>query len=501
MSATVVALIKLGAALGAAGASYWLGRGSSRAASAVLAACAALAVCAYFQFGRLPAGFVHRWEMFHYYVGSKYHAELGYERLYTCAAIADAEDGLAASPRRLIRDLATDGTVHAAVIAQHPETCKAHFSAARWSDFRRDVRFFRKGLGRRQWEQAQLDHGYNPPPLWTTTWGALANRVPATWSNVRWLASIDLLLMAGVLVALTTAFGWRAAALGAVFWGTQAASEVGWTGGGFVRQDWLFCAVAGIALLRLQRFGWAGAALMLAGLLRVFPALLLAAVVLVWLWRWGKERRPPRALSRFALGALVCVTLAGGASVASQGASDHRQFWSHIQLRREAIVSNHMGLRTLIAGAPLEVNSVRAPDEPHWVSQRRQRLAILSDVHRVVLVGGVLLVLAAIIQARQAWAAAALGTALIPLLLDPSNYYYSFFVLLVPLMRKQPALAVLLCVIAAGGQLLGLRFAADASRFFALSCLYVAAALFLALAFVRWPRSARFVSLHSESSI
>lgn len=500
MSATVVALIKLGTALGAAGASFRLLRGPSRAASAVLAACALVAVCAYFQFGRLPAGFVHRWEMFHYYVGSKYHAELGYERLYTCAVIADVEDGLVQSPRRVVRDLATDETVLAANVAQHPEACKSHFSAARWSAFRHDVRFFRQGLGRRAWQQAQLDHGYNPPPLWSTTWGALANAVPATWPHVRWLASIDLLLMAGVLLALGGGFGFRAAALGAVFWGAQAASEVGWTGGGFVRQDWLFCAVAGIALLRRRRFGWAGAALMAAALLRLFPALLLAAVGASLLWRWAKERTPPRALLRFAGGAALCAVLAGGASVASQGVSDHRQFWSHIQLRREAIVSNHMGLRTLFAGAPLEVKSARVANEPSWVSQRRERLELWGGAHRGVLAVSVLLVLVAVVQARQAWAAAALGTALIPLLLDPSNYYYSFFVLLVPLVRKQPALAVLLCVIAAGGQLLGLRFAADQTRFFALSCLYVAAALIVALAFVRWPRSVRVFSLLSESS-
>ena len=32
---------------------------------------------------------VHSWDQFHYYVGSKYQAELGYERLYACTAVKD----------------------------------------------------------------------------------------------------------------------------------------------------------------------------------------------------------------------------------------------------------------------------------------------------------------------------------------------------------------------------------------------------------------------------
>src|SRR6187431_715262 len=166
MSATAVALLKLATALCAAAACYRFasgaGRGTSRGASALLGLCAVLAVCAYFQFGRLPAGFVHRWELFHYYVGSKYHAELGYKRLYRCVAVADAEDGLLPNQRRMIRDLETDGVVRAASVIAEPSVCKAHFSAARWSAFTHDVRFFRRGLGRKGWEQAQLDHGYNP---------------------------------------------------------------------------------------------------------------------------------------------------------------------------------------------------------------------------------------------------------------------------------------------------------------------------------------------------
>jgi hypothetical protein len=491
MGETAVALVKLTLALCAAGACYALARGKSRGASAVLGLCALVAVCAYFQFGRLPAGFVHRWEAFHYYVGSKYHAELGYELLYRCTAIADAEDGHLPDERRVIRELATDGLVPARDVIKEPLLCKAHFSAARWSDFKHDVRFFRRGLGRKTWAQAQLDHGYNPPPLWTATWGKLVEFVPVSLRHLQLLAAGDLVLMAGVLLSLGWGFGWRTAALGAVFWGTQAASEVGWTGGGLGRQDWLFLSAAALALLRRGRFGWGGAALALAALLRVFPALLFAGAGLVWLSSWRRSGAVPSALRRLVLGAALATSIGVAVSVAHSGVADYREFWSHIQLRRAAIVNNHMGLRTLVSAAPVAVTAevVRA-DEPRWVSERRGRLKGLHVLYAGVLAGALLLVARALWQARRAWVGAALATALIPLTLDPSNYYYSFFILVVPLAVRKPTLGVLLCVVAAGGQLLSLRFTAPEARFVAFSWLYVGVSLVIALAFAHFPRLA-----------
>jgi hypothetical protein len=491
MGAAGIALVKLGTALVAVVACYRLSRGASRWASALLGLCAALSVCAYFQFGHLPAGLVHRWEMFHYYVGSKYHAELGYENLYRCTAVADAEDGLVPDARRLIRDLETDGLLHASQAVAEPQRCKASFSAGRWSAFRGDVRFFRRGLGKQAWADAQLDHGYNPPPLWTATWGELTELVPASLWHLQLLAAADVALMLGVLAALGLGFGWRVAALGAVFWGTQAASEVGWTGGGLGRQDWLFLCVAGVALLHRQKFGWGGAALACAGLLRLFPLLLLLGPALVWLARIKAREPTPLALRRFALGSALALSVGVGLSVAHSGASDYRQFWSHIQLRREAIVNNHMGLKTLLSAAPLPVAiSTHLKSEPSWVEERRARLQSLRIGHVAILAAALGLVGAALWQARRAWVGAALATVLIPLTLDPSNYYYSFFILLVPLVAQKRSLGVLLGVVAAGGQLLSLRFAAPELRFVALSWLYVGVSLVVALAFVRWPRLA-----------
>lgn len=491
MSETVLSLVKLGVALAAAAAVFVLGQRAPagdwrrRLGGGGLGVFAVVAVCAYFQFGRVSAGLVHRWEMYHYYVGAKYHAELGYERLYECAALADAENGAPPRPGRRIRDLRTDGTLLAAEVSNAPEQCKAHFSAARWSTFKSDIGFFRRGLGKR-WEQAQLDHGYNPPPLWTATWGKLAQQVPLTVRNLQLLAGLDVLLMLGVLTALWACFGRTTAALGAVFWGTQAASEFGWTGGGLGRQDWLFFAVLGVGLLRRNRNAWAGAALALSGQLRLFPLLFLVGAGLVLLARCWRERRLSGPARRLLAGAALATSIGLGVSVAHGGARDYRDFWSHIQLRREAVVNNHMGLRTLLSAAPVAAETMGS-EGPRWYAERRERLVRFDLAFKVAALALAGLVGAAICQARRAWLGVSLATALVPLLLDPANYYYSCFVLLVPLFAQRRAFGVLLCVTAAGGQLLSLRFAAPEARFVALSCLYVGVSVLSAVSLLKIP--------------
>ena len=48
--------------------------------------------------------YIHVWDTYHYYVGSKYFPELSYDRLYECASVADAEDPGAAPSRRAAQD-------------------------------------------------------------------------------------------------------------------------------------------------------------------------------------------------------------------------------------------------------------------------------------------------------------------------------------------------------------------------------------------------------------
>ncbi|HEV8548119.1 MAG TPA: hypothetical protein VGQ57_03805, partial [Polyangiaceae bacterium] len=262
-----------------------------RDANRVLLAGAMLATLVYFAPGFSRGGFVHRWEMFHYYLGAKYQPELGYERLYTCVVTVDVADAVPGARSRRVRDLRDDTlTTGERLIATSPP-CEPSFTAARWHEFRDDVRTFRRQSGtRRFWEGMGQDHGYNPPPLWTLMGGSLARLASPSLGFLTALATLDVALMVGAVALLAWGFGPRVALVSGLFWGTQAASDFAWTGGGFLRQDWLFCAVAALALSRRGRPFPAGAAFVTAALLRVFPALLGVGVA-VWMVRRVLERR------------------------------------------------------------------------------------------------------------------------------------------------------------------------------------------------------------------
>src|SRR5262249_2852575 len=152
---------------------------------------AAAAVAAYFWGGAEYAESYHPWEFFHYFLGSKYHHELGYSRLYACTAVAQSELGPAMEMEvnaRKVRNLDTNMLEPAAVSLAHPAVCKSHFTPRRWEDFKRDVSYFRESSALEYWNRMQTGHGYNPPPVWTLVGHALASLHAADASFFRILA-------------------------------------------------------------------------------------------------------------------------------------------------------------------------------------------------------------------------------------------------------------------------------------------------------------------------
>ncbi len=170
-----VSWIKAGLALGAAFLSVYeaalLARMPSprRWSKGIALALAAMSIGAYFRFGDPGASrFYHGHELFHYYLGPKYGRELGYERIYKCVAVAQAESGQVNEVlARKMMDLTTDLLVPAKTALEHPEECRDRFTPERWESFKSDVLTFRRSSNLAYWNGMQTDHGYNPPPVWT----------------------------------------------------------------------------------------------------------------------------------------------------------------------------------------------------------------------------------------------------------------------------------------------------------------------------------------------
>jgi hypothetical protein len=457
---------------------------STRVKQIVGSILAVAAVVCFFQFFHLSyKGYYHRWELFHYYMGSKYAKELSYERIYVCSAIADAETGnLKVVKHRKLRDLRVNLLVPSADYLAHPEQCKDHFTPQRWDDFKKDMIWFRNAAGNGSWwNDMQKDHGYNPPPVWTIAGHYLSMLQPANDGFFKQLAAIDVTLTALMFIAIGWAFGWRIMLVGAIFWGIQEPAPFYWTGGAFLRQDWFFLAVFAACLARKKWMFWAGFCLAYAGLLRVFPLVLWggpAVIVIAAIWRRfthkeptpdgrvlaahpfrDTERKPERKRSLrdmwdetwmrhtrlIAGGALAVAVLVPWSLHVADGTTAWKEFAHHISVHNNTPLTNHMGLKTVLATSPAgrmkysRDNRLLDPFE-RWKDDRRVHFQNLKPVfYGAVALLSVMLILACW-RIRSIWVGMSLSLIFVVSLAEATCYYYSIWILAALLIRLRPAM-------------------------------------------------------------
>ena len=344
-----------------------------------------VAALTYFNFGFFHFGnFIHDWEWTHYYVGSKYFTELSYDRLYECIAVADVEAGLRRRVElRKLTNLRTNVLESSAEIVAHPERCKQHFSPARWEAFKHDVTLLprpaeRQALGRpadrsRLQRHAGLEHRRH---------AAGQHRArPARPSSTRWPCSIRCTSRApSPWSGGPSAGGCSASAL--LVFATNFPSRFYWTGGSFLRWDWLFYTVAAICCLRKERpvLGGRGAGLrhVVAGLSRCSssPGPLLGLGYALWQDTAGSRLRGLHPVLR-GRGAghgalLVPLSLAVSGGVAAPTSASCRTPIKH----KETPLTNYMGLRTVLAWRPGEVGRLLKDERltDPWMKWKEARL-------------------------------------------------------------------------------------------------------------------------------
>lgn len=476
---------------------------STATSHGVLLGIALAAWAAWFDFGAMPAtGGVHRHDVFHYYVGAKYHRELGYSRLYACTAVAEAENGREAEVRdRKMRDLTTLRIVPAADALADPSACRARFTDDRWRAFRDDVRNFQSAMPDAKWRETQTDHGFNPSPAWTATTGMLARVVPSTDAGLRLLASLDVVLLFGAMVALYLAFGVRVAAIALILWGTQEPAKFLWIAFAMARTDWLFLVIASLALLRKGRPTLAGAALGWAAAMRVFPAIGLAGVLLAGAASPALRARFAASKRRYTAGFVATIALLLALGGAAAGASSWGEWASHIRRHTAGASSNDVGLGVIVAFSPshrVEAVQSRMPDAPSEIWQARWSAEVRAarDARKIPLralqIGLGALFVVALARARRPWLGLALAVLAAPLATDLSGYYLMLFLVAAALVPARSRLARWLFGFAASVQVLMVMpaigwFVDD--RHFALSIAYVGAAIAMAVLFAKRRRA------------
>ena len=425
--------------------------------------------------------YYHRHEFFHYYMGSKYAKELGYTRIYECTAIAEIELGrLEDVQNRDLRDLHDSliKPVKSSYVLTDPDQCKKRFTPEHWQKFKDDVVWFEANSRGDYWREMQKDHGYNPPPVWTMTGQLLSRLAPAGDGFFKLLSALDVLLNLGMVLLLGWAFGWRVMTVGTVFWAVSAPNEFYWTGGAFLRQDWLFLLVAAVALARKRRFALAGAAATWSALLRVFPAILFVGWVLAIALELFQKRSLSSSNKRLIVGSLIAAAVLVPPSMLAAGADAYPAFAKNIVSRQAAGATNRMGLETMVQHdwdrrmRFLRDDNLSDPFEV-WKRERSARLDRLKPLY-VLVIGFVFAwTLWALRRTKLLWAAVPLGLPLVVAVADPACYYYSMFIVTALLIRQCPSLGPLMLATAGGSQILHVtyfwiddRYAAEAWLFF-----------------------------------
>jgi len=293
-------------------ASYLLERSGPRyrrwfTASFTLLALASVA--GYFNFGqfRSEGGFVNPWEHFHFFLGSKYLPEVGYDGLYvaTLTAINDRYPGAIVDTE--VRDLMTFDMNTAILYFDQREAIKSRFTPERWVEFDRDVQLLSFNY---QLPMAAIlqDHGNTGSPAW-----AMAARIftgpfaagPKVLTAISFLDSILLLVTFGTV---WRAFGYRGMCIGLIVAMLTPRGYL-FLGGSILRLDWLFALGMAMSFLKLKRYKTSGAFLAWAIASKPFCALFAVTLGFNFLWAAWKTRKIIRDHIAFVVSSVVALVL------------------------------------------------------------------------------------------------------------------------------------------------------------------------------------------------
>jgi hypothetical protein len=250
-------------------------------------------------------------------------------------------------------------------------------------------------------------------------------------------------------------------AVAAVYWGCNAPGDDYFVSGAYLRLDWLFFFVLAACLCRKRWFVLAGASLVYAALLRIFPGL----AVIGWLVVAGaalvRHRRMPKHHQKMLLGGVLAAALLVPASIRVCKWEAYPNFFRHtLQVHNETPLTNHMGLRVLIAHSPFSGRAMHVKDDKLadpfevWKRMRNERYYKYRPVAWVIIAASLAFFVWVVRRVKSMWIALCLGQIFIILLSQLTSYYYAFMVITAPLTRARRQLEVPLLGLAAVSQLI-----------------------------------------------
>jgi hypothetical protein len=386
---------------------------------------------------------VHPFDMRVYFPVAKYFHELKFDGLYLASVAAYLDDDprvtTATLARQDIRDLRDHRIRHIGEIADQIEGVKTRFTPERWEEFREDMRYFRETMGVKDYLWSLTDHGGNATPVWIFVARLLFAHAKASDATLIATGLLDPLLLAILFVVVARTFGIRTMLVSIVVFGATDFYMFGsnWAGA-TLRDDWMVAVGLGACALKKERWALGGALLAYGALIRAFPALATAFLVVpallyaVETYR-EKKRLPSREelrelakpLGLALLGAAATVAVLFLVTTAAFSLSTWSLWLAKVKTLSKDAHLNHVGLRTLIMFDP--DNRVGAGGS--WQDIQNATYLARRPLYGagVALFGG-LAVLSC--RKKRLEQAALFGLFLIPILFYPANYYCHYIFLL-----------------------------------------------------------------------
>ncbi len=251
-------------------------------------------------------------EFAHYYIGAKYHRELGYFGIYDAYLKALMEihnsDSLL-TYIRAVRNLEDIGYMS-------PDKSLKRFAnqrwrPERWREFVADVRFIDKKLAEnpqksvlQHWSTIMVDHGYNPPPTYTAYVLPLANLIGLNERNLTILCAFDIIFVAAIFTLIYLIAGLDAMVLSFVFF-VSARDMLSYTTWSLFRFDWMFALALAFWMMKKEKFLISGIFWAISSLLRIFPAYMMFFAVIICLIIYRNNSKNLRKLGKFVLGLII----------------------------------------------------------------------------------------------------------------------------------------------------------------------------------------------------
>ena len=272
----------------------------------------------YFYLSRTP-NWVHRWDLFHTLITTRYFDELGYFGLYDGAITIDAETNRHYEDVSSVRDLRTLQHIPRSRILKEGHF-QGTFTPRRKAAFVADLRFFNSINSKSRWKKLFRDKGYNGTPFYTFLVQKVAGPFDLTRSNLYRMGLIDLALLALAFFSVYRAYGLRTMLLALTFFCVIFPNRFTHMGGSILRFDYVAYLVIGVSMLRQGNHAVAGALFGMATMERLFPALFLVGYGLKAVFDWIQLRSLPVKHQRFLISAtatmvvcfLLTLTVCGG---------------------------------------------------------------------------------------------------------------------------------------------------------------------------------------------